>query len=191
MGRSSAEPAGASTDEELMRRAAAGDSAAFDEFGHRFRPRLSGLARRLTKNTSDAEELVQETLLKAWRNAARFDATRGCVATFVFTIARNVATDQWRRSAVRPVTEAMPEHGEPAGRVAAPEMSDALITGLAVADALGRLSSTHREVVELAYFGGLSQSELAERLGIPLGTVKTRTFHALKALRAELSGVHQ
>ena len=67
-------------------------------------------------------------------------------------------------------------------------MSEALVTGLAVADALRRLSTSHREVVELAYFGGLSQSELAERLGIPLGTVKTRTFHALRALRGELSG---
>ena len=176
-------------DRELLTRAAGGDKAAFAEFARRFDPRLRAVSRRLVGNAADSEEFIQETLLKAWRNAARYESSKGAVSTFVFAIARNVAIDHWRRKSVRPVTEPFPVSGEPTPRgVGGVEMTDALVTGLAVRDALGQLSPSHREVIELAYFGGLSQTELAERIGVPLGTVKTRTFHALRSLRGQLDG---
>jgi RNA polymerase sigma-70 factor (ECF subfamily) len=138
-----------------------------------------------------ADDLVQETFAKLWRSAASFDPARGTEASFVFTVARRTAVDQWRRgrrvATDRPLSGLSETSAAVSGGPGSPEdQLDAVVTGWAVTEALGTLSAAQREVIELAYYGQLSQTEIAERLAIPLGTVKTRTYSALRALRAAL-----
>ena len=176
-------PVGELADEALLALIATGSSEAFEELSGRYRPRIEGLGLRLLGDRGLAEELAQETFTRLWRRASAFDAERGSVPTFVFTVARRVAVDLWRRPSSRPVDD-------PAVAAPPPDPPDEiapLLTGLAVRDALASLSSAHREVIELGYFRQLSQSEIAARLSLPLGTVKTRTYHALRALRVALA----
>ena len=148
-----------------------------------FAPRIYSLGVRLLGDRGAAEELVQDTFVRLWRAADRFDPARGSAEAFVLTIARRSAIDVLRRRAARPRTE--PEGADqPDG--AAGEAVDRLLTGLAVRDALAALSPAHREVLELAYRGDLSRQRIAELLDIPVGTVKARIHHALRALRDEL-----
>ncbi len=171
------------SDEALMELVAAGSNEAVAELRARYGSRIEALGFRLLGDRGLAEELTQETFLRLWRRAAAFDGERGSVATFLFTIARRTAVDLWRRPSSQPVDDPVV-----AGRPSPPPDEIApLLTGLAVRDALGRLSEDHRIVIELGYFRQLSQPEIAERLGVPVGTVKSRTFHALRALRAALS----
>jgi len=137
---------------------------------------------------------VQETFSRLWRSAARYDPERGTEPTFVFTVARRAAVDLWRRGRRAAADESLDLTQTPgrvertmAARRGPDEGLDAVLTGWVVTEVLDRLSPTQRQVIDLAYFGQLSQSEIAERLEIPLGTVKTRTFAALKVLRAALS----
>ena len=137
-----------------------------------------------------AEELVQETFLRLWRSAGAFDRSRGSARTYVFTIARRAAVDLHRRRSMRPldlltdagVTEAGPELG------AVEDTGDVLLTALDLRDAVARLSPAHREVIELGYGHDLTQAEIARRLDLPLGTVKTRSHSALQVLRRRLDG---
>lgn len=153
------------------------DEPLIDLYG-RYAPRLYGLGVRLLGDRGLAEELVQETFVRLWRGAGRFDPGRGTVRALVFTIARRVAVDLRRRNQ-RP-TSPLPDD-EPAGDDAFEE----LIAGLDLRDALDSLSDKHREILELCYEGDLTQAQVADRLGVPLGTVKTRTYYALKALKLE------
>jgi RNA polymerase sigma-70 factor (ECF subfamily) len=166
---------------ELLGSIAAGDRGApLKELYRRYEGRLYGLGLRLLGDAGLAEELVQETFLRVWRAAGTYDAARGTPATFIFTIARRLAVDLWRRPSSRPFASTAAE--EPAGS----DDVDHLIAQLTGRDALDSLSAAHRDVLELSYRGGLKQTEIAERLGIPLGTVKTRTYHALRSLKAAL-----
>lgn len=145
--------------------------------------RLFGLGLRLMGDQGLAEELVQETFLRVWRSAGRFDPAKGTTRAYIFSIARRVAVDLWRRPSSRPFAPEL-------DRDTIPERDDAydaLILGVTVRDALQCLPEHHREVLELAYDHHLTQREIADRLALPLGTVKTRTFHALKALRPALA----
>jgi RNA polymerase sigma-70 factor (ECF subfamily) len=125
-----------------------------------------------------AEELVQDVFISVWKNAARFDPARASFATWLYRITRNRATDLIRRNArVRTVTnEPLLEPGEI-------DPSGALSRRFDAAVALAQLSPVHGEVLVLAYFRGLSQCEIFERTNTPLGTVKSRTTAALRALR--------
>ena len=169
---------------ELVRRIGAGDrSAALGELYDRYGKRLYGLGVRLFGDRGAAEELVQETFVRVWRAAGGFDSSRGTVRAWLFTIARRTAVDLHRR---RPgdrerLDAEPPDAGAPDARI------DALLLELAVEDAMETLSPPHRQAIELAYRHELSQSEIAERLGLPLGTVKSRTFAALRALREALA----
>jgi RNA polymerase sigma-70 factor, ECF subfamily len=150
---------------------------ALPELYRRYERRLFGLGIRLLGDQGLAEELVQETFLRVWRTADRFDPSRGTVAAFVLAIARRLAIDLWRRPSSRPLQSAAET---PA---AIDETIDRLLLQLAVRDALDSLPPAHREVLELSYHSGLTQAEVASRLGIPLGTVKSRAYHALRAFR--------
>lgn len=178
-------PYDARSDADLLAAAGEGDSGAFAELTLRYTPRLRGLVRRIAGNDSIVDEAVQETLLRVWRSAERFDPDRATVATFVFAIARNVVTDLWRRAQVRPigVVDVTDQ------TIAARDDVDPMLTGLLVRDALATLSPEHRQVLELGYYQGMRQAEVAERLQIPVGTVKTRTYHALRQLRHQLADV--
>ncbi|WP_298458615.1 sigma-70 family RNA polymerase sigma factor [uncultured Cellulomonas sp.] len=145
-------------------------------------PALWRYAMRLTGgDRGRAEDVVQETLLRAWRSSRVLEADRDARQAWLFTVARNLVIDDWRSSRTRleVTTGEVPDHG---GR---DETDDALQTWL-VAEALARLSADHRKVLVECYFLGRSVSDAAERLGIPAGTVKSRTHYALRALRLVL-----
>jgi RNA polymerase sigma-70 factor (ECF subfamily) len=167
----------------LLPLVAAGDEGAMTQLARRFTPFVRSIGRRIGTAPRSSDDLVQETMLRLWRNADRFDPARGTEPTFVAAVARNVAIDLARREAARPmvptadVDDLAPAAAEPTERV------DAALT---VRAALGALTPGQRELVRLAYFEQLSQPEIVDRLDLPLGTVKSRTFHALRALRAHL-----
>jgi RNA polymerase sigma-70 factor (ECF subfamily) len=153
--------------------------------------RLYGLGLRLLHDRASAEELVQETFVRIWRGAERYDPAIGSPRSWIFSIARRTAIDLHRRAAVRPQTAS--RRRGPDGRDDAPldaipadDELDSALTGMDVREALLDLSQDHREVLVLGYHQQLTQTEIAARLGIPLGTVKTRTYHALRAMRTQL-----
>jgi len=186
-------PASGVVPDPVLPAVAAGDDRAMDELWHRYADRVRALGLRLSGyDARFADDLVQETFAKLWKGAARFDPTLGTETTFVFTVARRAAVDQWRRSRRaaddRPLEHLPESTGAVTSGPGAPEAHvESVVTGWAVIDALDALPAAQREVIDLAYYGQLSQREIAERLRIPLGTVKTRTFNALKNLRAEMT----
>jgi RNA polymerase sigma-70 factor (ECF subfamily) len=126
-----------------------------------------------------AQDAVQEVLVRAWRHPEALDPRRGSTRGWLLRTLRNVLIDEWRARSVRPetITDRPPETGVADG------VDDVLQSWL-VAEAVSRLSPIHQEVIQECYFQGRSVAEAAERLGIPPGTVKSRTHHALRALRA-------
>ncbi len=169
----------------LVARVAAGDDGdPLVALYERYSSRLYGLGVRLLGDTGMAEEMVQETFVRLWRGAGRFDPDRGSVRTYTYTIARRVAVDLHRRAASRPLRTTEGEEADEQG-VGDSEF-EKLILGLDLRDALRSLSAKHREILELYLDEDLSQPQIAERLGIPVGTVKTRTFYGLSALKLEL-----
>jgi RNA polymerase sigma-70 factor (ECF subfamily) len=152
---------------------------ALPELYRRYDRRLYGLGLRLLGDGGLAEELVQETFVRLWRTADRFDPERGTVTAFIFAIARRLAIDLWRRPSSRPFE---PEPESEAGGKPDTEFDQVLLQ-VAVRDALDSLSDAHRQVLELSYHADLTQTEIARRLGISLGTVKSRSYHALRAFQ--------
>jgi RNA polymerase sigma-70 factor (ECF subfamily) len=168
----------ASDIEKLMRRLAAGESSALGELYDLFAGRTNALALRILRNTQEAEDVVQEVFLQAWRQAGRFDARRGSVEAWLLTMARTRAVDRLRRRSSR--REAPSETAVAATEPPATEEA------LAVRKALEGLTPDQRQALELAYYDGLTQSEIATRLGQPLGTIKTRIRTAMGRLREVL-----
>lgn len=144
---------------------------------------LWGYCLRLTSNDhARAEDVLQETMLRAWRNWGRLEESHGSVRSWLYTVARNIVIDDWRtRRAQREITVADPP--DVAGSV---DEVDRLLQSWIVADALSALSAEHRAVVIECYYRGSSVAQAAARLGIPEGTVKSRTHYALRALRLAL-----
>ena len=128
-----------------------------------------------------AEDVVQETLLRAWRDRTILESPSPAVRAWLFTVARNIVIDQWRSRRVHPETPLAepPDEGVDDG-------SDQLLLSWVVAEALTRLSPEHRAVLLECYYRGRSVAEAARRLGVPEGTVKSRTHYALRALRLAL-----
>lgn len=169
----------------LAQASAADRDRAVLELYDRYGSRLYGIGLRLLRDRGLAEELVQETFIRLWRSAPRFDARRGSVATFVFTIARRTAVDLQRRVSSRPLAE-LDERELTRREALGPAEFDQVVVGLEVREALDAISVEQRIVLELHYHEDLTQQQIADRLGLPLGTVKTRTFYGLKALKSEL-----
>jgi RNA polymerase sigma factor (sigma-70 family) len=175
--------ADARTDAELITDVAGGDRVAFEELHRRYARSVLGIALRRIGDRGRAEDATQDTFASIWRSASRFDPSRGEATSWLYTVARNAIVDGLRRRREPPVDEA-PELAEPG-----PGPDDAVEQGWVawrVHSALEVLPEQERSLVELAYWGGLSQSEIAEYLSIPLGTVKTRTRSALRRLADEL-----
>lgn len=182
-----------SADGELMSRAARGDESAIERLYDRYGAVLYAVAYRIVGQRADAEEVVLEAFAQAWRDAPRFEPGRGSVGGWLTMIARSRALDLTRaRSRRERITAAAaadrPEsplamgdlRADPAGALDQDERRRQ------VKDALATLSPPQRQAIELAYFEGLSQSEIAERLQEPLGTVKTRVRLGMQKLREYL-----
>jgi RNA polymerase sigma factor (sigma-70 family) len=169
------------TDEEVLARVARADEAAFGELYDRFGRVAYGLAFRILRDPALAQDATQDAFLGAWRTAAAFDPERGKATTWLLTLVHRRAVDLVRREERR---RALPLDDAPVASSEATDETAALREQRrAVQAALAQLPPDQREALELAYYGGLSQSELAERLGVPLGTVKSRMFAALTKLR--------
>lgn len=135
----------------------------------------------LTGDRSAADDIVQETLLKAWRKPSVLDQSESSARAWLFTVAHNLVVDHYRSSRSRHEVTT-PEFPERAG----PDATEALLDAWLVSDALTTLSAEHRAVVVHAYYGGRSIAEIAAEFDIPEGTVKSRLHYALRALRLTL-----
>ena len=145
---------------------------------------IHAFALQATGDRQAAEEIVQDTFLRAWRAMDRFDPQRGDVRTWLFAIARNLVVDHYRRGRARPATPV------PNERLEQPESGvgdiERAMEVWQVTDALARLSAEHRDAITAIHVRGLSVAEAAERLGVPAGTVKSRVYYGLRALRLVL-----
>jgi RNA polymerase sigma-70 factor (ECF subfamily) len=175
------------TDRETMDRLAGGDLGALDRLYEHYGAMSFSIAYRITGDRAAAEDVVQEAFLGAWRNAARYADGRGTVRTWLLSIVHHRAIDAVRRR--RPTAELPETETNLPGALTLPDTWEEVAVGLdraAIQVALSRISGVQREAIELAYFGGLTQTEIAERTGVPLGTVKGRLRLGLDGLRAAM-----
>jgi RNA polymerase sigma-70 factor (ECF subfamily) len=175
---------GEPTDGELIERIAEGDRPAFEELYRRYARAVLGLALRRLGDRGRAEDASQEAFVAIWRSARTYDSTRGNGAPWLYAVARNAITDGLRRT---PEPAADPPDG-PSGEPDPSSRAEEAWVAWRVHRALETLPENERAVIEVAYWRGLSQSEIATLLDIPLGTVKTRTRSALARLARELDG---
>lgn len=174
----------ATDDLALLRSAAAGDSAAMLALYDRHAPALLALAFRVLGNRDEAEEVLQESFVKIWQEAAAFDPARAGFRAWSCTIVRNRALDLLRRRGAAQRSTAVADVPEP------PPAPDSEVAGgeaaAKIRNALAQLPDAQRNVLELAYFEGLTHVEIAERTKTPLGTVKTRILDGMRKLRTLL-----
>ena len=177
-------------DEELMELVAGNDADAFEVVLERHEDAAFALAYRICGKRSVAEDIAQESFLAVWRSGARYDRTRGSVRTWTLGIVHNRAVDALRRNSVHERRRLSDEGIEET--LEAPERTDEQAVENAVSSeirgALGELPSDQRKVIELAYFGGFTHTEIASMLDTPVGTVKGRMRLGLQKLRNELQG---
>ncbi len=165
----------ADADEALVR-------SVYEEHGRA----LLAYATRLTGDRAAAEDVVQETLVRAWKHPEVLVNGKGSVRGWLLTVARNIVTDRVRARAARPAEVAE----SPVTPAVSRDHADSVVDSLVVLEALDQLSGHHRDVLVELYFRGSSVTEAARVLGIPPGTVKSRSHHALRALR-EVFGAHR
>ncbi|HZL71189.1 MAG TPA: sigma-70 family RNA polymerase sigma factor [Planctomycetota bacterium] len=170
-------------DADLVSRMARGDQAALAELYDRHAPSALALAMRVTGDRAEGEDVLQTVFLKLWNSAGSFDATRGSVQSWILASVRNASIDRIRRRqaherAVREAPVAAADRG-PGPDEESAKRAAALI---------GSLPPDQREAIELAYFQGLTQSQIAERLNQPLGTIKTRLRLGMMKLREAFAG---
>jgi RNA polymerase sigma-70 factor, ECF subfamily len=174
-------------DEDLMPLVARKDPAAFEVFYDRHGGAAYSLAHRIVGDPAAAEDVTQEAFLSIWRSKARYDPTRGSVRAWTLGIVRNRAIDALRREGGRAPKLDLDDEAA-LERKPAPERTEAEAlrreTARQVRGALGALPNEQSQVIELAYFGGFSHSEIASMLGMPLGTVKGRMRLGLEKIRA-------
>jgi RNA polymerase sigma factor (sigma-70 family) len=176
-------------DRDVLLRVANGQLDALQDLYDTYRTMAYSIALRITADASLAEDVVQDAFLGAWRNAARYVEGKGSVKTWLLSIVHHRAVDAVRRR--RPTVE-LPEREEvPPPSLTLPDIWHEVAGNLdraEISSALATLSDVQREAIELAYFGGLTQQEIAARTGTPLGTVKSRIRLGLLSLRRALVG---
>lgn len=179
-------------DEELVARVGAGDERAFEQLYDRYADLVYSVALRILADPALAQDVAQEVFLRFWRAPGRYDAGRGRFGNWLMSVTRNRAVDEVRMRGRRRQREVAPlpvAEDPPDGQAADPVLNATLAAErAAVRRALRCLPQEQRTALELAYFGGLTQQEIAELLQQPLGTVKTRTRLAMKKLRLALAG---
>lgn len=166
------------TDEELLARVADGDRDAFGDLYQRYARAVLGLAIRRLGDRGRAEDAVQEAFASVWRAARSYKRERGPVAPWLYAVARNAIADRGRARTEPPAEPTDTPSDEPGP----PEKAEQSWVAYRVHRAMEELPETERTVLELAYWSGLSQSEISDYLAIPLGTVKTRTRSGLRRL---------
>jgi RNA polymerase sigma-70 factor (ECF subfamily) len=183
---------GAASDEALVRRVAQdGDQDALSLLFDRYQAQMYGLAMRITNDTQMAQDAVQEAFVGVWRNAARYLDTKASVRTWMLSITHHRSIDLLRR---RRPNVPLPEGEVTDESLKAPDVWPEVARAAdadAVRSAITRLSAEQRESIELAYFEGLTQVEIASRVGAPLGTIKSRVRLGLMQLRRQLEGDEQ
>jgi RNA polymerase sigma-70 factor (ECF subfamily) len=180
----------AADDVELHRRLVAGDRGAFDDLYRRYSGIAYGLARRITTDPSLAQDVVHDAFMALWRAPEAYDPNRGGFRTFLLALVHHRSVDLIRREERMRARTEKAANLEP---IESEDVADAVtedsylaVRREQVRQALDVLSPDQRQVLEMAYFGGKTQVQIADELQIPLGTVKTRTFTALRKLRAAL-----
>ncbi|HEX5014836.1 MAG TPA: sigma-70 family RNA polymerase sigma factor [Candidatus Limnocylindrales bacterium] len=176
-------------DRAVLARVADGELDALQDLYDRYRTMAYSIALRITADAALAEDVVQDAFLGAWRNAARYIEGRGSVKTWLLSIVHHRAVDAVRRR--RPASELPDVETPPPAALTLPDIWGEVAGNLdraEIASALATLSDVQREAIELAYFGGLTQVEIADRTGAPLGTVKSRIRLGLLAMRTALVG---
>ena len=174
-------------DRAVLVRLAAGELDALEDLYDRYKTMAYSIAYRITSDATLAEDVVQEAFLGAWRNAGRYVEGRGSVKTWLLSIVHHRAIDAVRRR--RPTTELPDVEVPPPAALTLPDVwpeVSAVLDADTVRSALATLSDVQREAIELAYFGGLTQQEIAARTATPLGTVKSRMRLGLLAMRRHL-----
>jgi RNA polymerase sigma-70 factor, ECF subfamily len=173
--------------EELLGRTAQGDQQAFSALYDRIAARVLGLIRRVLIDPAQSEEVAQEVFLEVWQSATRFDPNKGRALTWIMTMAHRRAIDRIRAAqASRDRDTAVGLRDLPTAYDDVSETVEVRVEHERVEVAMSKLSDNQRQALTLAYYGGLSQSEVAAHLGIPLGTAKTRLRDAMIRLREEL-----
>jgi RNA polymerase sigma factor (sigma-70 family) len=184
---------GRPSDSELVARLAQGRRTAFGELYDRYSRPAYALARRICVDPELAEDVVQEAFLVLWRNPSRFDPARGGFGTWLMTVVHHRAVDAVRKENTQrrrnvPLTDELSERN-----VSTAEGSDyealASVVSAEVREALRTLPEDQRQVIALAYLGGYTQCEVATLTGVPLGTVKSRTFAAIRRLRGSMASL--
>jgi RNA polymerase sigma factor (sigma-70 family) len=182
-------------DRDLISRVNRGDEEAFRGLFRRYAPTARALAIRIVRQPNLAEEIVQEAFLALWKNPQGYDQRRGSVRSWLMGMVHHRAVDlvrreeAHRRRAEAAIPDAVADDPDPADKVA--EDVDLPGERRAVRAALDDLPPEQRRVIELMYFDGLSQSTIAERLSLPLGTVKSRTLLGMRRLRGALGGIER
>lgn len=176
--------------DELLERIARGDRHAFAQLYRLTAPRLFGLVKRVLRDSAQSEEVGQEVFLEIWQTASRFQRGKGRGLTWIFTMAHRRAIDRVRASQSSRdrdlrigIRDRETEHDSVAEKV------DLIFEGMRMREAMTHLSPVQRQAIELTYFGGYTQSELASALGIPISTAKTRMRDGLLKLRQVFAAV--
>jgi RNA polymerase sigma-70 factor (ECF subfamily) len=186
------DPISSKRDAEVIRRIRAGDRAAFLEFYDRYAPLLLSVAARVLGDRREAEDVLQDVFTQIWHKSSAYDAELGTLSSWAMTLTRNKAIDRLRASTRRrrllEEVAVSPELNDEAPVASANELLYGRERAQQIRAALNELSADQREVIELAFFAGLSQSEIALRLQQPLGTVKARIRRGMLKLREQLGG---
>jgi RNA polymerase sigma-70 factor (ECF subfamily) len=182
-------------DRDLVRRIERGDEEAFRGLFRRYAPTALALARRVARQPYLAEEIVQEAFLALWRNPGGYDQVRGSVRSWLMGMVHHRAVDAVRREEAQ---RRRAEDAQARDVVVVEDPAEAVVEEMglpqereAVRAALGELPAEQRQVLELMYFAGLTQSAISERLDLPLGTVKSRTLLGMRRMRAALVGMER
>jgi RNA polymerase sigma-70 factor (ECF subfamily) len=180
-------PTAPALNDDLLARVALGDQAAFAELYDNMAPRVLGLVKRLLRDHAQSEEVTQEIFLEIWQNAARYDSSKGGASGWILTMTHRRAVDRVRASQAsrdRDVKIGVRDYVSDYDNVS--DTVQVRMESERVEKAMLRLTELQRQAVTLAYYGGLSHSEVAEKLSVPIGTVKTRLRDGLIRLRDEL-----